>query len=57
MSLTSKIEYGIDPDALKAGFDERMRIRREREEREESERAESARQAYLKRTGRTEMKP
>lgn len=44
------------PD-LNAAFEERMRKRREREEQEEAERADRERAAYLKRTGRTEMKP
>jgi len=38
-------------------FEERMRKRRETEEKAEKEKAERLRQDYLRRTGRTEIKP
>ena len=40
-----------------ADWKARMEALRKREEREEEEQAERDRQAYLKRTGRTELKP
>jgi hypothetical protein len=38
-------------------FEERMRKKREAEEKAEKEKAERLRQDYLRRTGRTEIKP
>ena len=45
-----------DRDRLVA-WEKRMAAKKEIEEREEAEAAERERQAYLQRTGRTEMKP
>lgn len=48
----------MDDHSIKTDlFDERMKKKRELEEKEEREQAEKDRQAYLVRTGRTEMKP
>jgi hypothetical protein len=48
-----------DPDEVErlARFEERMKERKMKEDKEKEEQAEKDRQAYLKRTGRTEMKP
>lgn len=49
-----------DRDEVKAreeAFALRMRARQEAEDRRAAEEAERSRQEYLKRTGRTEMKP
>lgn len=40
-----------------AAFDERMKGREPKNEEAEKQRQEELRQAYLKRTGRTELKP
>ena len=44
-------------DELQRGFDSRMKNKRELEEKEEADEAEKLRQAYLRRTGRTDLTP
>lgn len=47
----------MESEEQKKAFDERMKIRQAEEDKVEAERVERERQAYLTRTGRTEMKP
>lgn len=44
-------------DAKVAAWEKRMEKKQAKEEKDEAERAEQLRQAYLRRTGRKEMKP
>ena len=47
----------MESEEQKKQFEERMRAKQAEEDRVEAERVERERQAYLTRTGRTEMKP